>query len=108
WSLTTLLDHGRPTTSRTAPPAIVVTTPLTLAVERSAHLAPELVEQTLEEAEAIWCPLGVSFTWHYVSEGELASAQANEVRVIFTDDISNGDGAMPLGWIRFLSANRPE
>jgi hypothetical protein len=108
WSLTAVLfDHGRHSGARAGMPPIAVLSPLTLTVERARDLPADLVEHALEEAAAIWCPLGVSFTWHFVAPDEPTHA-SNEVRVIFTDAINDGASEVPLGWIRFITPSTPE
>ena len=109
WSVSALLhDHGRSSGAAAAAPApaIVLSSPLTLAVERPHDLPPLLAKRTLEEAAAIWRPLGVTITWMFADEESCTPRDA--LRLVFTETKGEVENDMALGWIRFLAPEAPE
>jgi hypothetical protein len=108
WSVSALLlDHGRRTAASAPPPPAVHSSSVILAVERVRDLPASVAEHTLEEAAAIWRPLGVTITWEFV-DGEDACAPPDALRVVFTNAATDGETGIPLGWIRFLAPATPE
>jgi hypothetical protein len=83
-----------------APPPM----PVIVRVSVTAKASPALITTMLDEASAIWRPAGVTFVWQ-MKPSPLPSRLAINV------GNSRGtmvDGALPIGWIRFLTPELPE
>ena len=78
--------------------------PVIVDVSVTVKAPPALIHAMLDEASAIWCAAGVTFAW-----------QQHTPRLPSRPAISVGnargtlvDGALPLGWIRFVTPETPE
>src|SRR5262249_34053407 len=101
-----LFDHSRraaldpPRDAKTFCGTVLIT------VDPSSTTPPAVLRAILDEAAAVWRPLGVS-----VRESPHPSSRTSlrEVRVLVTDDPTRSDdNDERLGWIRFGSSGDPE
>jgi len=101
WSLSVFLPtHARHPLSASAALPIDLCE-LTLAVESPRGMSDAIGGRIVEEAAAIWKPLGVAV--------HAAPAGAATIRIVIGDDVdARASERMPLGWIRFPSPGRPE
>jgi hypothetical protein len=107
WSLSALLvDHGRRSAPPPSPPSIALPSPLLIAVERPVDLPAGVAEHTLEEAAAIWRPLGVGITWMFVDAGDDCTSP-DTLHLVFTNAPASADAGVPLGWIQFVAPTMP-
>lgn len=79
---------------------------LTLTVDRPQHVPEYVVAAMLNEAAAIWNPVGVALRGDPSNNGETSTPF---VHVIITDDpVVTVSADERLGWIRFLPSAGPE
>jgi hypothetical protein len=78
--------------------------PVIVDVSVAAKAPPALIATMLDEASAIWRTAGVTFAWQQHTTrlpSRLAIAVGDERGTLV-------DGALPIGWIRFLTPEKPE
>jgi hypothetical protein len=106
----TLVAASIPEASSPAIPPMIVT------VVSAGQISSRLVAAVLAEADTIWRPGGVSFSWRRVppvqatSPGiERAPYLSNTLRLTIGDERGAGrDGRLPLGWIVFDDVTVPQ
>ena len=78
--------------------------PVIVDVSVTAKAPPALITAMLDEASAIWCAAGVTFAWqqHATRLPSRLAIGVGNIRGTLVD------GALPLGWIRFLTPETPE
>jgi hypothetical protein len=89
--------------------------PMIVTVVANADMSPAVVAAVLAEADAIWRPSGVWFSWRRAPRiapslppGDSGPFTATTLRVIIGDDRGAGrDGRLPLGWIAFDGVATP-
>jgi hypothetical protein len=93
-AMTALLADGRESPG----PAEVPT--MTVAIHSAPSIPPVIVDQTLEEAAAVWRPTGVTFRWH--PEPVRDAPRTARPRVIIADERGQPTpGGSPVGWVMF-------
>jgi len=76
---------------------------LVVNVSAPAEVPKMIVTNALAEANAIWSPAGVAFTWQ-----RDASIPARLQVVIGVDPVAPQESTLPLGWVIFADDQTPE
>ena len=103
-SMTALLA-GSPEPGAQRPADLPTIPTVTISVHSAPSISPAIIDQTLEEASAIWRPTGVTFKWQKVERrrAEVAPPQPTRPRVMIDDRRGTPRGAgSPMGWVNFV------
>jgi hypothetical protein len=90
--------------------------PMIVTVTTSTDIPSRLVAAVLAEADAVWCPYGVSFVWRRTQKNARSSSPVDfspyvpvTLRVTIGEERgASRDRLLPLGWIIFDDVTVPE
>src|SRR5687767_6552206 len=100
-SMTAMLA-GSPEPAAPRPADLPTIPTVTISVHSAPSISPAIVDQTLEEASAVWRPTGVTFKWQKVDarRAEGTAPQPTRPRVMIDDRRGTPRGAAsPMGWV---------
>ena len=103
-SMTAMLA-GSPEPAAQRPADLPTIPTVTISVHSAPSVSPAIIDQTLDEASAIWRPTGVTFKWQKVDarRAEATAPQPTRPRVMIDDRRGTPRGAAsPIGWVNFV------
>jgi len=88
-----------------AAPRIAAPPPLRITYAAARTVSPTLVQRILAEADALWRPAGIAFTWEPFD----GRGPAAPLEIVIEDVVASSEAAASrLGWILFDAHNTPE